>query len=130
MNTKTPTFTTTEIFIEAQQSTTTHLFPNLDPPATSTVPTFTELLAAYNASLTAPEIIWDHLLATTETEIPIGTNEKRDDVCEDHTYHLGHNNTSLSSTQQCVDNEGPTSQCRSVDKGLASSRPSRAIPLK
>ena len=65
---KMPTRTTTEILTETQQSTNTHLFPNLDPPATSTGPTFTELLEEYNASLRTPEITWDHLTAALETE--------------------------------------------------------------
>src|SRR5436190_13837797 len=63
MTTKTPTFATAEILTQAQQLTNTHPFPNPDPLATSTVPTFKELLEEYNASLSKPEIAWSRLIS-------------------------------------------------------------------
>src|SRR5437764_13325922 len=44
--------------IKTQPLTDTHLFPALEPLDTSTIPTFTELLAEYNASISQSEGTW------------------------------------------------------------------------
>jgi hypothetical protein len=56
---KTQPLPETDLFTVAQQSTATHLFPALEPPGTSTVPTFAELLAEYNASVSKSAGAWD-----------------------------------------------------------------------
>jgi DNA-binding XRE family transcriptional regulator len=65
---KTQPLTFTKLITEAQQLTNTHLLPDLQPPSTPTVPTFTELLAEYNASLSKPEAAWNHLISDESTD--------------------------------------------------------------
>jgi AAA domain len=65
----------TDLFTETQPSTNTHHFPTLEPLGTSTVPTFTELLAEYNATLSKPEAAWSHFISDEPTD-PFAIYEK------------------------------------------------------
>jgi AAA domain len=59
---KTEPLTKTKLFTETQQLTSIHHFPPLEPLNSSAVPTFTELLAEYTASLSKPKEAWNHLI--------------------------------------------------------------------
>ena len=59
--TATPPLTTLERETCHQASTNMHFFSALGPLETSTIPTFTELLAQYQASIDKPEVTWSDL---------------------------------------------------------------------
>jgi hypothetical protein len=65
---KTQPVTGIDLLTETQPSTTPHPFHDLESLDTSTVPTFTELLAKYNASLSKPEGALNHLISDESTD--------------------------------------------------------------
>src|SRR4051812_16622376 len=64
---KTQPLTGTDLFTEAQQPTNTHPFPVLELLGTPAVPTFTELLEEYNASISKPEGEWSRFISDEST---------------------------------------------------------------
>jgi AAA domain len=64
----------TDRFIETQPSTNTSPFPDLEALDTPIVPTFTELLAQYNVSISKPEPTWNRL--TDELADPFAIYQK------------------------------------------------------
>ena len=69
--TATQPMTTFELLTEAQASTTMHSFPDLELLDTSNIPTFTELLAEYQASIDTPEVAWNRLAAVGAQLAPV-----------------------------------------------------------
>ena len=57
--TATQPLTTLERATTTRPSTNMHFFSALPPLETATIPTFTELLAEYNATVSKPEVVWN-----------------------------------------------------------------------
>ena len=63
--------TTLEPLTDTQASTNMHFFSALQPLETSTIPTFTELLAEYTATVSKPEVAWNFLSNVTNQPDPL-----------------------------------------------------------